>query len=77
MRQTESELRGADADDIVARLRAALADEGIVLPSLRVDPVTAVRGPALALVDLGSCNVRTAERLVAVLRARGAGEGRT
>jgi hypothetical protein len=39
-----------------------------VLPSLGVDPVTGASGEPFALVALGRCNVRTAERLTAVLR---------
>ena len=49
-------------------LRAALTSAGIVLPSLTVDPVTAATGEPFALVDLGRCNIRTAERLASVLR---------
>ncbi|MFK0169134.1 hypothetical protein ACIQU5_10045 [Streptomyces sp. NPDC090306] len=77
MRQTESERapeRAPDAEGAVARLRTALVEVGVVLPSLRVDPVTAVRGPGHTLVDLGSCNVGTADRLVAALGARAARE---
>jgi hypothetical protein len=62
-----------DAEVAVERLRTALRDAGIVLPSLRVDPVTAVRGTRFALVDLGRCNVRVASELAAALR--GPGEG--
>ncbi|NUP15250.1 MAG: hypothetical protein HOZ81_03940 [Streptomyces sp.] len=55
-------------EEIVESLRAALTAAGIVLPSLTVDPVTAATGEPFALVDLGRCNVRTAERLASVLR---------
>lgn len=41
---------------------------GVVLPSLTVDPVTGASDEPFALVDLGRCNSRTAERLASVLR---------
>ncbi|MFJ4006538.1 hypothetical protein ACIPWL_24230 [Streptomyces sp. NPDC090023] len=44
---------------------------GIVLPSLRVDPVTGVYGGCNTLVDLGSCNLDVASRLAAALTERG------
>nr|WP_206315432.1 hypothetical protein [Streptomyces sp. C1-2] len=49
-------------------MREALAEVGVVLPSLGVDPVTGASGEPFALVALGRCNVRTAERLTAALR---------
>ncbi|MFG2307495.1 hypothetical protein ACGFS9_02215 [Streptomyces sp. NPDC048566] len=55
-------------EEIVAELRAALAGVGVVLPSLRVDPVTGASDEPFALVALGRCNVVTAGRLTAVLR---------
>lgn len=54
--------------EVVESLREALVGTGVVLPSLRVDPVTAASEEPFALVDLGRCNVRTAERLASVLR---------
>ncbi|MGV9786947.1 hypothetical protein [Streptomyces sp. NPDC003435] len=59
------------ADQAVERLRSALRDVGIVLPSLRVDPVTAMYGGRNTLVDLGSCNLDVAARLAAALAERG------
>ncbi|MCK8437977.1 hypothetical protein G3I77_34715 [Streptomyces sp. D2-8] len=56
-------------EEIVKSLRDALAGVGVVLPSLRVDPVTAASNEPFALVDLGRCNVRTAEQLTDVLRS--------
>ncbi|QHA05430.1 hypothetical protein GQF42_20895 [Streptomyces broussonetiae] len=56
-------------EDIVESLRDALAGVGVLLPSLRVDPVTGASDEPFALVDLGRCNVRTAERLTDVLKA--------
>ncbi|MGW5045515.1 hypothetical protein [Streptomyces griseoluteus] len=61
------------ADQAVERLRTALRDAGIVLPSLRVDPVTEVYGGRNTLVDLGSCNLDVASRLAAVLAERAGG----
>ncbi|QIJ60589.1 hypothetical protein [Streptomyces sp. JB150] len=55
-------------EDIVEALRAALKGVGVVLPSLRVDPVTGASDEPFALVDLGRCNVRTAEQLTDILR---------
>ncbi|MFI5676557.1 hypothetical protein [Streptomyces cellulosae] len=55
-------------EDIVTSLREALVGVGVVLPSLRVDPVTGASDEPFALVELGRCNVRTAERLASVLR---------
>ncbi|MFI9341349.1 hypothetical protein ACIG0D_08795 [Streptomyces sp. NPDC052773] len=55
-------------EEIVEALRAALKGVGVVLPSLRVDPVTGASEEPFALVDLGRCNVRTAEHLTDVLR---------
>ncbi|MET8246051.1 hypothetical protein ABZV31_17485 [Streptomyces sp. NPDC005202] len=56
-------------EEIVESLRAALEAVGVVLPSLCVDPVTGASDEPFALVDLGRCNVRTAEHLTDVLRA--------
>ncbi|MFI6936753.1 hypothetical protein [Streptomyces sp. NPDC050287] len=55
-------------EDIVRSVREALVGVGVVLPSLRVDPVTGASDEPFALVELGRCNVRTAERLASVLR---------
>ncbi|MDF3300432.1 hypothetical protein [Streptomyces tropicalis] len=59
------------AEEAVQQLRAALGEVGIVLPSLRIDPVTGAQGDPFALVDLGRCNLGVASRLAAALRARG------
>ncbi|MEV4447051.1 hypothetical protein AB0K24_16565 [Streptomyces mirabilis] len=60
---------GADRVRELAQLQAALEGVGVVLPSLRVDPVTGASEEPFALVALGRCNVRTAVRLTDVLRA--------
>ncbi|MGX1131498.1 hypothetical protein RKD49_003688 [Streptomyces glaucescens] len=61
-------------EEIVESLRAALESVGVVLPSLCVDPVTGAGDEPFALVDLGRCNVRTAEQLTELLRAVPAGD---
>ncbi|MFD3932868.1 hypothetical protein [Streptomyces sp. NPDC058614] len=55
-------------EEVVALLRDALTGVGVVLPSLCVDPVTGASDEPFALVVLGRCNVRTAEKLASVLR---------
>ncbi|MCQ9185187.1 hypothetical protein KMT30_40400 [Streptomyces sp. IBSBF 2953] len=57
--------------EAVEQLRAALDEVGIILPSLRVDPVSGAHGDPYALVDLGRCNLRVASRLAAALRGAG------
>jgi hypothetical protein len=55
-------------EEAVGQLREGLGAVGVVLPSLRIDPVSAADGgPHLPLVDLGRCGVDVALRLVAVL----------
>jgi hypothetical protein len=56
------------SQEVVESLREALVGVGVVLPSLTVDPVTGASDEPFALVDLGRCNTRTAERLASVLR---------
>ncbi|MEU6224658.1 hypothetical protein [Streptomyces sp. NPDC047042] len=60
-------------EEIVVRLRAALKEVGVALPSLGVDPVSEAGGEPFALVVLGRCNVRTATRLAAVLEGLAVG----
>lgn len=55
------------AEDVVTRLRVALGALGVVLPSLRVDPLTAASEEPYPLVELGRCTVESAARLVAAL----------
>lgn len=58
-----------DIDPFVATesLRAALAEVGIVLPSLRVDPAS----PSLNLVELGRVRSDVAARLAEALQRGG------
>lgn len=55
-------------EEVVETLRLALRGVGVVLPSLCVDPVTGASDEPFALVELGRCNVRVAERLASVVR---------
>lgn len=51
-----------------AELRAALATNGITLPSLGIDLASVVRTYGAPLVELGNCNLATARALTAALR---------
>ncbi|MFI6686208.1 hypothetical protein [Streptomyces sp. NPDC050485] len=51
----------------VEQLREGLARAGVVLPSLRIDPLTCAGEVLFPLVDLGRCNLDMALRLAAVL----------
>ncbi|MFI8850893.1 hypothetical protein [Streptomyces sp. 891-h] len=57
-----------DAEEACERLRIALAEAEIVLPSLRVDlgscASSTLRSP---LLELGGCNLVTAEKLTEAL----------
>ncbi|MET7846636.1 hypothetical protein AB0D78_05620 [Streptomyces avermitilis] len=68
-----SSKRVRPTEEVVEELRAALAGVGVLLPSLRVDPVTGASDEPFALVALGRCNVGTAQRLTAVLRGLAGG----
>ncbi|MEU1350495.1 hypothetical protein ABZ438_32655 [Streptomyces sp. NPDC005786] len=59
--------RVREAEELVARLRGGFAGVGVVLPSLRIDPVSFAGDEPVALVDLGRCNLDTALRLTQVL----------
>ncbi|WP_255951367.1 hypothetical protein [Streptomyces odontomachi] len=71
----------AEAENTVQELRTALAQAGITLPSLGLDPVTLVRERPTPLVELGRCTPETAQRLVRALSPQaeenGAEEDRT
>ncbi|MFM9699236.1 hypothetical protein [Streptomyces europaeiscabiei] len=55
-------------EEAVEQLDQALRGVGIVLPSLRVDPVTGASELPYPLVELGCCNLQVAADLAAVLR---------
>lgn len=57
-----------EADGALDTLRDSLAEAGITLPSLRVDPSTWSSSTGSAMIDLGPCNSETADRLAALLR---------
>ncbi|WP_330331399.1 hypothetical protein OHS33_17740 [Streptomyces sp. NBC_00536] len=66
-----------DSDDAarecMIRLREALAEHGITLPSLGLDlPTFASIYLTPPLISLGNCNVKTAAQLTAVLRTAAA-----
>ena len=69
MRSTVIKLR--EADDVCRRLRAELAHADVLLPSLRVDLSSCTNSLTEPLLDLGRCNVATAERLIAALMKDG------
>ncbi|MDQ0581804.1 hypothetical protein [Streptomyces rishiriensis] len=73
METTTGERPARTVQEAVDQLRAALHEVGIVLPSLRIDPVSGAHGDPYALVDLGRCNLGVASRLAAALRGAGAG----
>lgn len=66
----EEQRAARNAPEALERLRAALRDAGIRLPSLRLDPVSAVRDDRFALVDLGRCNFVVASQLADALWGR-------
>ncbi|MEE4493867.1 hypothetical protein [Streptomyces sp. BE230] len=64
--------RVREAEELVARLRGGFAGVGVVLPSLRIDPVSFAGDEPVALLDLGRCNLDTALRLSQVLEGKAA-----
>ncbi|MBB1243953.1 hypothetical protein GL263_10350 [Streptomyces durbertensis] len=57
------------AEEAADALRQALAAHDVTFPSLRLDLVTCAMTEPNPLLDLGRCNVETALRLAAALRA--------
>ncbi|TDC78654.1 hypothetical protein [Streptomyces hainanensis] len=57
-----------DAESAAEEVRAALAEVGVVLPSLRVDLASCTAEANRPLVDLGCCNLAMARKLASVLR---------
>ncbi|MCX5557569.1 hypothetical protein [Streptomyces sp. NBC_00038] len=57
-----------EAEETVKELRAALANAGITLPSLGIDPASLAREAPCPRVELGGCSVELAARLAAALR---------
>ena len=60
--------RSHEANTEVAELQAALAANGITLPSLGVDLPSVLQTYGAPLVELGNCNLDTARALTAALR---------
>jgi hypothetical protein len=58
-----------DAEEARDELREALADVGVLLPSLGVDVGSLVSRYLPPLVDLGRCTPGTARRLATALRS--------
>ncbi|MEU5207855.1 hypothetical protein [Streptomyces sp. NPDC020742] len=63
-----------DVETVTAELREALARAGVVLPSLRPDPVTVAHGYLSPLVDLGRCSMDVARQLTDALGEPARGE---
>ncbi|WP_328905084.1 hypothetical protein OG230_20015 [Streptomyces sp. NBC_00234] len=72
-RRRAAAVRVRRAEDAVARLRDGLAEVGVKLPSLRIDPVSCAGNEPSPLVDLGCCNLDTAQRLSEVLEEKADG----
>lgn len=70
-RQQPGTDRVADAERARDELRDALGAAGVQLPSLGLDIASCVGPTPLALIDLGCCNVETAQALAAALRPGG------
>jgi hypothetical protein len=60
-----------EAEAMRDKLHAVLKGAGIVLPSLRIDPVSCAAEVPGSLIDLGRCNLDTARKLVAALERCG------
>jgi hypothetical protein len=56
-----------EAERVRDELCAALHGAGIVLPSLRIDPVAYADEKPRLLVELGRCNLQTVRQLTAAL----------
>ncbi|MBW1596398.1 hypothetical protein [Streptomyces sp. JJ38] len=59
-----------EAEEAANDLREQLRKSAVVLPSLRIDPVSAAGSEPAPLIDLGRCNLETVRRLVVALRQR-------
>ncbi|MCK7627330.1 hypothetical protein MUU72_30265 [Streptomyces sp. RS10V-4] len=62
----------AEAEAARDELADALERNGIVLPSLSVDPLSYGSQPPRPLIELGRCNPQTARKLAAAIGGRGA-----
>lgn len=58
-----------DAEETRDELSAALKGVGVVLPSLRIVPLSCTEECPRQLVDLGPCSLATARQIAAALQA--------
>ncbi|QHC21166.1 hypothetical protein [Streptomyces sp. GS7] len=63
-----------EVDAVTTELREALARAGVVLPSLRPDPVSIAHRYMPPLVELGRCSMEVARQLTDALAERSRGE---
>ncbi|GGU58068.1 hypothetical protein GCM10010211_23690 [Streptomyces albospinus] len=63
-----------EVDALTTELREALARAGVVLPSLRPDPVSIAHRYMPPLVELGRCSMEVARQLTAALAEPARGE---
>ncbi|MFJ6697150.1 hypothetical protein ACIQM4_13920 [Streptomyces sp. NPDC091272] len=61
------------AEETILTLRDALTAVGLSLPSLSLDSASCARDVPAPLIDLGRCDVDTAQRLVSLIRSGGGG----
>ncbi|MBA0053713.1 hypothetical protein E0L36_23465 [Streptomyces sp. AJS327] len=57
-----------EAEEVREELREALAEVGVKLPTLRLEPISVRGWNPRPVVDLGRCNLVVARELTAVLR---------
>jgi hypothetical protein len=57
-----------DAETVHEELNTVLREQGIVLPSLRVDPLSYGDHDPKPLIDLGRCTPQTARQMIEVFR---------
>ncbi|MDT0346025.1 hypothetical protein [Streptomyces litchfieldiae] len=67
LRPTAPAASNDDARDVLAALKAALAEHGITLPSLDVDHSTWTSPYSDTLIELGRGNINTARAIAAAL----------
>lgn len=63
----DSALCVEEAEETVKKLRAALANAGITLPSLRIDPASLAREAPCPRVEWWGCSAGAAARLAGAL----------
>ncbi|MFI2258842.1 hypothetical protein [Streptomyces tubercidicus] len=63
-----------EVEAVTTELREALARAGVVLPSLRPDPVSIAHRYIPPLVELGRCSMEVARQLTDALTERSRGD---